>query len=137
MDDLFLLGRLLFGGYFLYSGVNNIVSAPTMAQFAATKGVPMPEASVMLAGALLIVGGLCVLLGILPRIGLACIMLFLVVVTPTMHNFWAAADPQMRQMDLGNFLKNLALLGGALMMLIIPTPWPFSVERMARRRITA
>jgi len=38
-----------------------------------------------------------------------------------------------RQMDMGNFMKNLALMGGALMMLMIPTPWANSVE--ARRRI--
>jgi hypothetical protein len=36
---------------------------------------------------------------------------------------------------MGNFMKNLALLGGALMMLMIPTPWAYSVE--ARRRIAA
>jgi putative oxidoreductase len=131
------LGRLIFGGYFLYSGVHHFLDTAILAQFAASKGVPMPEAAVMFSGALLIVGGLCVLLGVVPRIGLACIILFLAVVTPTMHNFWTASDPQMRQMDMAHFLKNLALMGGSLMMLVVPTPWPFSVEAAARRRIAS
>jgi hypothetical protein len=32
-------------------------------------------------------------------------------------------------------MKNLALAGGAMMMLMVPTPWPYSVE--SRRRIAA
>jgi|RhiMethySRZTD1v2_1073278.scaffolds.fasta_scaffold395503_2 putative oxidoreductase len=133
MADLFLMGRLIFGGFFLYSGVHHFLDTATLAQYAGAKGVPMPEAAVLLTGALLIVGALSILLGILPRPGLACIILFLVGVTPIMHAFWSVPDPQIRQMDMGNFMKNLALLGGALMMLMIPTPWAYSVE--ARRRI--
>jgi putative oxidoreductase len=135
MADLFLMGRLIFGGFFLYSGVHHFLDTATLAQFAGAKGVPMPEAAVLLTGALLIVGALSILLGILPRLGLACIILFLVGVTPTMHAFWSVPDPQIRMMDVGNFMKNLALMGGALMMLMIPTPWAYSVE--ARRRIAA
>jgi putative oxidoreductase len=137
MADLFLLGRLVFGAFFLYNGVHHFLDTATLAQYAGAKGVPMPEAAVMLSGALLIVGGLSVLLGVVPRIGLACIILFLAGVTPTMHGFWSVTDPQMRQMDMAHFMKNVALLGGSLMMLAIPTPWPFSVEAAARRRIAA
>jgi putative oxidoreductase len=136
MADLFLMGRLVFGGFFLYSGVHHFLDTATLAQYAGAKGVPMPEAAVLLSGALLIIGALCVLLGILPRVGLACIILFLAGVTPTMHSFWSVADPQMRQMDMANFMKNLALAGGAMMMLMIPTPWAYSVEA-TRRRIAA
>jgi uncharacterized membrane protein YphA (DoxX/SURF4 family) len=135
MADLFLMGRLIFAGFFLYSGVHHFLDTATLAQFAGARGVPMPEAAVLLTGALLIVGALSILLGILPRVGLACIILFLVGVTPTMHAFWGVPDPQMRQMDMANFMKNLALMGSALMMLMIPTPWAYSVE--ARRRIAA
>ena len=135
MADLFLMGRLIFGGFFLYSGVHHFLDTATLAQYAGAKGVPMPEVAVLLTGALLVAGALSILLGILPRLGLACIILFLVGVTPIMHAFWSVPDPQMRQMDMGNFMKNLALLGGAMMMLMIPTPWAYSVK--ARRRIAA
>jgi hypothetical protein len=43
------------------------------------------------------------------------------------HNYWAATDPSVRQMDQVNFKKNIALLGAAWMLLLIPQPWPLSL----------
>jgi putative oxidoreductase len=135
MADLFLMGRLIFGAFFLYSGVHHFLDVSTLAAYAGAKGVPMPEVAVLMSGALLIVGALSILLGVMPRLGLACIIVFLLGVTPTMHGFWSVTDPQMRQTEMANFMKNLALMGSAMMMLMIPTPWAYSVE--ARRRILA
>src|ERR1044071_7722850 len=135
MDDLFLLGRIIFGSYFIYNGANHLLSTAMMAQFTAQKGVPMPEAAVLVAGLLLLVGGFSLLLGLWPHVRVAAIVLFLAVVTTTMHNFWTETDPMQRMNEMGNFLKNVALLGGTLMLLAIPRPWPYSLE--SRRRIAA
>ena len=54
----------------------------TMAQYAAAKGVPMPEAAVAVAGVLILIGRFCVLTGFQPHVGLSCIALCLVCVTP-------------------------------------------------------
>ena len=56
------------------------------------------------------------------------------VVTPYMHDFWAAAGME-RMNQLINFTKNMALLGSTLMFAGVPRPWPYSVG--ARRRIVA
>src|SRR5688572_25746919 len=117
MNELFLIGRLFFGGFFVYNGLNHFLSLASTAQYAAAKGVPMAEAAVLLTGALLLIGGLAVLFGLLPEVGLACIALFLVGVTPVMHNFWDLADPAQRMNEMGQFMKNMALLGSSLMML--------------------
>jgi uncharacterized membrane protein YphA (DoxX/SURF4 family) len=129
MDVPFLIGRILFGGYFLYSGVNHFVSAPMLAQYAAAKGVPAPELAVVLSGLLLLVGGASVLLGFWPHVGVWCIVAFLVIVSPVMHNFWTIADPGQRVAEMINFTKNIALVGGSLTMLSVPRPWPYSLER--------
>ncbi len=81
-------------------------------------------------GFLLLIAGFSFLLGYWPRIGIAAIVLFLVAVTPMMHAFWAEAGAA-RANDLGNFTKNLALLGSALMFLLIPRPWPLSLGKKA------
>jgi hypothetical protein len=73
-----------------------------------------------------------VLFGFLPEIGLACIALFLAVVSPLMHNFWDIGDPVQRMNEMGNFLKNMALFGASLMMFAVPLPWPYSVEAWRR-----
>jgi putative oxidoreductase len=135
MDDLFLLGRLIFGGFFLYNGANHFLMNATLVQYAAAKGVPMPEVAVVVAGVLLLIGGFSVLTGIEPYVGLSCIALFLVCVTPVMHNFWTLTNPADRANVMGHFLSNVALLGGTLMMFAIPQPWPYSVDLRRRARV--
>ncbi len=131
---VFLLGRLLFGGFFLFSSFNHFMNAEAMGAYAASKGVPMGTLAVLGSGVLLFIGGVSVLLGYLPKVGLGALVLFLVPVTLMMHNFWALDDPQQRMMEMGNFLKNTALLGGALALTAVPEPWPVSVGERDRAR---
>src|ERR1700747_1107850 len=108
-----LLGRLFFGLIFTLAGPNQF-SSQTIA-YAASHGVPAASLAVPLAGVLAIVGGLSVLLGYRAKIGAWLIALFLIGVTPAMHNFWAISDPMAHQMQFIHFMKNLSMLGGALM----------------------
>ncbi len=126
-DFLVLIGRLLFGGLFLYNGVNHFQNRAAMVGYAGYKGVPMPAMTIVGSGLWLVVSGLSVILGIRPDLGLWMAVAFLAGVTPVMHNFWAATDPNARLSDSINFQKNMALLGAALVMLALPRPWPYSV----------
>lgn len=129
MQVAFLLGRILFGGYFLWNGLNHFLRHGMMTQYAAAKHVPMPGAAVAVSGLLILLGGLSILLGAWPRLGATLIILFLLGVSPMMHNFWAATDPNMAMNDMVNFTKNMALVGAALMFYGIPKPWPKSLGR--------
>jgi putative oxidoreductase len=82
---------------------------------------------VVLSGVLLLMGGLSILTGILPVVGVAALVLFFLPVTFTMHAFWKVEDPMGRIGERVNFFKNLALMGCSLMFLAIPQPWPFSL----------
>jgi putative oxidoreductase len=128
MRTLFVLGRTIFGGFFAYSGINHLQHAESMGQYAATKGVPAPEQAVQATGALLLAGGISVMAGFKPRVGLAALIAFLVPVTLQMHRFWQEADPQQRQNDMVQFMKNTALVGAALAMMQIDEPWPASID---------
>ena len=108
-----LLGRLFFALIFLMAGPNHF-SGQTIA-YAASQGVPLASIAVPLSGVLAIVGGLSILLGYRARIGAWLIVLFLVAVTPMMHKFWTVTDPMMQQMQMIMFMKNVAMLGGALL----------------------
>jgi uncharacterized membrane protein YphA (DoxX/SURF4 family) len=124
---LFLLGRILYGGFFVLGGLNHFQHLNMMAGFTASKGVPGAKVLVMLSGLLILVGGLLVIVGWHARIGLACIVLFLVPVTFLMHNYWVETDMMQRINQRVNFQKNVALLGAALMMLMIARPWTLSL----------
>jgi putative oxidoreductase len=126
--NLFLLGRVIFGGYFAYNGIKHFRHEQMMSQYATQKGVPAPHAAVKGSGALLVAGGLSVMAGLNSRQGLAAILAFLVPVTLKMHQYWEVEDPQQRMGEAVNFSKNLALVGAALMMMQIPEPWPLSAD---------
>jgi uncharacterized membrane protein YphA (DoxX/SURF4 family) len=70
---------------------------------------------VPLAGIVAFVGGLSVLLGYRTRLGASLLTIFLIPVTLVMHNFWAAPDARAFQLEEALFLRNVALLGGALL----------------------
>lgn len=126
-EVLFLIGRILYGGYFVMSGMNHFTKMGMMKGYAQSKGVPMPGLAIAGSGLLLLAGGLGVLLGAYVAWSSAAIVVFLIFVTPKMHNFWTATDPNMKMADMINFMKNMALLGAALMFLAIPSPWPYSL----------
>lgn len=127
MKAPFLIGRLLFGGFFLYNGINHFKQRKQLSQYASAKNVKMPEVAVTASGAALVVGGASILLGIKPKIGALAIAGFLVGVSPVMHDFWSSEDPNQRQSDMINFFKNMALLGGSLALMSVEEPWPASV----------
>jgi putative oxidoreductase len=97
----------------LLSAVNHF-SGKTIA-YAASHNVPMASVLVPLSGILAILGGLSIVLGYKARLGAWLIVLFLIPVTLMMHNFWTITDPMMRQMQMAMFLKNISMLGGALL----------------------
>lgn len=132
MRALFVLGRAIFGGYFLYNGINHFANREMMSQYAAAKGVSNAEVAVPASGGLLVAGGLSVLTGANPRQGLATIIAFLVPVTLHMHRFWEVEDQQQRMAEMINFTKNLALVGAALTMMQIEEPWPLSIDEARR-----
>jgi putative oxidoreductase len=123
----FLLGRMLFGGYFISAGINHFKQTPQLAQYAASKNVPKPHVAVKVTGAALIAGGASILLGIKPKVGTAAIIGFLVGVSPIMHDFWRQEQPEQRMNDMINFTKNVALAGGAMALMGVEEPWPVSV----------
>ena len=129
MKAPFLIGRLLFGGFFLYNGINHLRNRKQMASYAGSKGVPAPELTVALTGVPLIVGGTSMLLGVKPKLGALAILGFLAGVSPVMHGFWRAQDPNERLNDMVNFAKNMALAGGALALMGVEEPWEASVSR--------
>jgi uncharacterized membrane protein YphA (DoxX/SURF4 family) len=137
MAQAFLVGRVLVGGYYVYSAYNHFAHMGPMAKGAAAHGVPAPELAVIVSGLLLLVAGLSFLFGLLPRVGVAAVVLFLVPVTFIMHPFWADQSAAQRQSDLINFTKNIGLLGSSLMFLAVPRPWPYSVERRLRLPVRA
>jgi putative oxidoreductase len=106
------LGRLLFVLIFAMSGFTHF--AHQTIAFAASQGVPMASVLVPVSGVISLLGALSILFGYRAKLGAWLIVIFLIGVTP-MHKFWGISDPMMQQMQMVMFLKNLTMLGGALL----------------------
>src|SRR4051812_34981839 len=107
-----LIGRILFASIFILAAFGHFSSQEIA--FAAAQGVPLAAIVVPFSGLLALIGGLSVALGYKARFGAVLVILFLVPVTLMMHQFWAATDPMVAQNQMAHFLKNVSLIGSAL-----------------------
>jgi putative oxidoreductase len=107
-----LAGRQLFSIIFIIASAGHFSSQTIEA--AASHGVPLADLLVPLSGVMALVGGLSVLLGYRTRFGALLLVIFLVPVTLVMHNFWGAPDAMTHELQKVMFMKNLAMIGGAL-----------------------
>ena len=110
-----VLGRFLFALIFLMAGANHF-NKQTIG-YAASQGVPWATIAVPLSGVLAIAGGLSILLGYRAKLGAWLIVLFLVPVSLMMHKFWTVTDPMMAQIQMILFMKNVSMLGAALLII--------------------
>ena len=108
---LSLLSRIFLSALFLWSGTNKILNPISTQENMSAHGMPLTLFFLVGAIALEIFGGLSVLLGIKIRWGAAMLIIFLIPATLIFHTDFST------EIEQAMFLKNLALLGG-LMMLI-------------------
>lgn len=110
-----LIGRILISVIFLLSGMVKLESWSGSAAFLASKHFPVP--SLMLVGAVIVevLGGICLILGFKARIAAFIMFLYLIPTTIIFHDFWAMQGA-MRMDNMAHFLKNLAIMGGLLML---------------------
>jgi putative oxidoreductase len=111
------LASLLMSGIFVFGGYQALREPGARAQKAAKLGVPQPEMAVRANGLAMLLGGLALGLGWKPKLTAAALAASLVPTTLAGHRFWEEEDPKGRSTQLTHFLKNLAILGGLLVLL--------------------
>lgn len=115
-DTPALLGRALYGGVLAYMAVDGFRNNEKRVAVAEEKGVPVPDVLVPFVTGMLLVANLGIVLWKLPRMAAGAVVVFFLGTTPAIHNFWTMNGEE-RHGNKINFLKNLALLGGALVFL--------------------
>lgn len=114
MKAPFVIGRMIFGAFFLNAGINHLRHREEMKPYVESKGLPKPELMVTLSAMPLLVGGASLILGLKPKLGALTVLGFLGAVSPLMHDFWSTENPQERQQSMTDFMKNMGLAGAAL-----------------------
>ena len=107
-----LAGRILFSIIFIMSSFGHF--GEQTIGYAASKGVPAAGVLVPISGIIELLGGLSIILGYKTKWGAWLIVLFLLPVTFMLHDFWTITDPMAQQMDMAAFMKNISMIGAAL-----------------------
>ena len=108
-----LAGRILLSVIFLLSGISKLMNWSETANMMAAHGMTAIPFFLTMAVIIEIAGGLALLLGWQTRAASLILFLYLIPVTLVFHHFWDLQEP-VRQMQMINFLKNLAIMGGLL-----------------------
>lgn len=113
-DAVFLAGRVLFATLFIFSGLGHFMQMGDMSRYAESKGVPAPSLLIGVTGLMILAGGLSILLWKEVVIGAGLLVVFLLLAAFKVHDFWAQEDPIVKQGEMAQFMKNVALAGASL-----------------------
>ena len=116
-EFVLLLGRVLLGGIFVMSGWGKLMGLSAFAASLQSRGVPAPEVLSVVGACVEFFGGLAVVLGLWTHLAALLMVTFVIVATLISHRFWEFDGPQ-RALQYSNFNKNLAILGGLLVLSI-------------------
>jgi putative oxidoreductase len=125
-----LAGRILLALIFLLSGLNKFAAWEGTAAYMASKGMPIVPFFLVSAALVELAGGLSVALGFRARVGAAALFLFLIPTSLIFHNFWALEGME-QQVQMAMFMKNLAIMGG-LLLLVAFGPGELSLDERRR-----
>lgn len=128
-DILDLVGRILIAFIFLFDAYDSIFYFKETKEAMTTYNLNWNQDLLLIGGIfVLIVGGILVLIGYRSSLGAILLLSYWVPVTFIVHSFWN--DPEdVRRMQSVLFMKNLAIIGGLLMVLVNGSG-RFSVKRL-------
>jgi putative oxidoreductase len=124
------IGRFLLAFIFLFSGARKIMGYQATLGYMQSKGVfpamdiagyPLVEVLLMATIALEILGGLMLITGIGSRLAALALAAFTIVAGVIFHDFWTVADAMQYANQLNHFLKNVAIVGGLLIVATQPS----------------
>jgi putative oxidoreductase len=114
-DTTVLVGRILLGLLFVLSGFSKIAGFDGTVGYIAAKGLPMPTLVAALTILIELGGGLALVVGFYTRQAALTLAVFTLLTGFIFHNFWAA-DAASKMMQQINFMKNLSITGGMLVL---------------------
>jgi uncharacterized membrane protein YphA (DoxX/SURF4 family) len=126
-DELFLVGRILFVLVFLTNGISHFTNTEASAQYAAYKRVPAARQMVLLSGVVMLAGTVGVALGIWMDLAALALAAFVLTAAFVFHRYWEESDAQTLVVERAQFMKNVSIAGGALIIVAVAANAPYTI----------
>jgi putative oxidoreductase len=126
------IGRLLLTYIFLTSGIAKVIGWGNNVAYMNTRHLPMVPILLGVAVVIELAGSTCIVIGYHARVAAFVMFLYTAVLTVLFHNFWAATG-QLAGIQETHFRKNLATMGGLLMVAYCGSG-PWSISRAERKQ---
>jgi putative oxidoreductase len=111
------LGRGLLANMFIQNGFGAFLEPDSRAKKVEAAGLPQPRQSVILNGALMVLGGTMLAANIAPKLSARVLAACLIPTTFVGHLYWKEENPAAKANQKIHFFKNLAMLGGLLVVI--------------------
>jgi putative oxidoreductase len=112
------VAEILIAFIFIAGGMSTLRDPQPRVEEIARLRFPLPELAVRINAALMIVAGIALALNIQAALASLVLAMLLVLTTVFGHAFWTEQG-QRRQLQMANFFKNLAILGGLLLVTLV------------------
>ena len=115
-STFFIVGRSLLGLYFILPGLSKVFDFASTLALMRMKGVPFSLVLLPLTIVVQLLGGIFLVLG--RNLRLAAFILFglTIIINLFIHNFWALTGDPSQGHEIQNFVKNLAIAAGLLVL---------------------
>jgi len=116
-DNLFFIfGRSLLGLYFIIPGLSKIFDFVATLSLMRMKGVPFSSVLLPLTIIIQLLGGIFLILGRNLRLTSIILFCLTIIINIYIHNFWALTGDPSQAHEIQNFVKNLAIAAGLLIL---------------------
>ena len=113
---IYLTGRVIIGLYFLVPGISKVLSFPEYIQIVTINEVPFPAFSLILVILCQLIFGTSIILGRFLKLGSLILAINIILFNFYIHDFWNINDVINQKHEMQNFIKNIAILAGLLIL---------------------
>ena len=113
---IYLTGRVIIGLYFLIPGISKVLSFPEYIQIVTINEVPFPAFSLILVILCQLIFGSSIILGRFLKLGSLILAINIILFNFYIHDFWNINDAINQKHEMQNFIKNIAILAGLLIL---------------------
>lgn len=113
---IYLTGRVIIGLYFLVPGISKVLSFQEYIQIVTINEVPFPAFSLILVILCQLIFGSSIILGRFLKLGSLILAINIILFNFYIHDFWNINDVINQKHEMQNFIKNIAILAGLLIL---------------------